>query len=64
MHERKGADSVVEYAFVATNVRNCSAGENLEVIPNISKQAMTLQAKVQWKAASDKKVASLKRKSV
>ena len=63
-HETNGAESAVEYAYAATNVRNCSAGENMEASPNKFKQTMTLPAKAQWKAASDKKVASLKGNNV
>ena len=63
-HETHGAESAVEYAYAAINVRNCSVGENMEVIPNTFKQAMTLPAKAQWKAASDKEVASLKTNNV
>ena len=63
-HEVYGADSAVEYAYAATNVQNCSAGEKAEIIPNNFKEAMTLPAKAQWKAASDKEVASLKKNNV
>ena len=46
-HETHGAESAVEYAHAATNVRNCSAGENIAVIPKTFKQTMTLTAKAQ-----------------
>ena len=55
------AESVVEYACATTNVQRYSVGEKMEVIPNTFKEAMTLLAKVHWKAASDKEVASLKK---
>ena len=60
-HETHGAESTVEYAYAATNVRNCSAGENMEVILNTFKQVMNLPANAQWKADPDKEVASLKK---
>ena len=54
----------MEYACATTNVQRYSVGEKMEVIPNTSKEAMTLPAKAHWKAASDKEVASLKKNNV
>ena len=62
--ETYGADSAVEYAYAATTIQSCSAGENAEITPNTFKEAMTLPAKAQWKAASDKEMASLKKNNV
>ena len=59
-HETYGADSAVEYAYAATTIQSFSAGENAEVTPNTFKKAMTLPDKAQYKAASDKEMASLK----
>ena len=42
-----GADSAVEYAYAATTIQSCSAGENAEITPNTFKEAMTLPAKAQ-----------------
>ena len=63
-HETYGADSTGEYAYAATTIQSCSAGENAEIPPNTFEEAMTLPAKVPCKAASDKKMASLKKKNV
>ena len=63
-HETYGADSAVEYAYAATIIQSCSAGENAEIIPNTFEEAITLPAKAQWKAASDKEMASLKNDNV
>ena len=54
----------MEYACATTNVQRYSVGEEMEVIPNTFKKAMTLPAKAHWKAASDKEVASLKTNNV
>ena len=59
-YETYGADSTVEYAYAATIVQSCSAGENAEITSNTFKEAMTLPAKAQGKAASGKEMASLK----
>ena len=59
--ETYGADSAVDYAYAATTIQSCSAGENAEITPNTFKEAMTLPTKAQWKAASDKEMANLKR---
>ena len=64
MHQTNKAESVVEYACATTNVQRHSVGEKMEVIPNTFKEAMTLPAKAHWKAASDKKAASLKKNNV
>ena len=61
VHQTTKAESAVEYACATTNVQRYSVGEKMEVIPNTFKEAMTLPAKAQWKAASDKEVASLKK---
>ena len=63
-HETYGADSAVEYAYAATTIQSCSAGENAEITPNTFSEAMNLPAKTQWKAASDKEMASLKKNNV
>ena len=63
-HEAYGADSAVEYAYAVTTIQRCSVGENAEITPNTLKEAMTLPAKSQWKAASDKEMASLKKNNV
>ena len=63
-HETYGADVAVEYAYAATTIQRRSAGEKAEITPNTSKEAMTLPAKEQWKAASDKEMASLKKNNV
>ena len=63
-HETYGADSAIGYVYAATVTQSCLAGENAEITSNTFKEAMTLPAKVQWKAASDKEVASLKNHNV
>lgn len=63
-YETYGADSAVEYVYAAANVQHCSVGGHTEVIPNTFKEAMTLPAKTQWKAAADKEVASQNRSNV
>ena len=64
-HETYGADSAVEYAYAATTIQSCSAGENAEITPSTFKEAMTLPAEAQWKAgASDMAMASLKKNDV
>ena len=63
-HGTYGADSAVENAYAATIIQSCSAGENAEITPSTSKDAMTLPAKSQWKAASDKEMASPKKNNV
>ena len=63
-HETYGVDSAVEYAYAATIIQSCSAGENAEITPNTFLNAMALPAKAQWKAASDKEMASLKKNNV
>ena len=57
-HETHGA---IGYAYAATTIQSCSAGENAEITPNTFNEAMTLPVKVQWKAASDKEMSSLKK---
>ena len=47
-----------------TNAQRYSAGDETELIPNTFKEIMALLAKAYWKAASDKKVASLKTNNV
>ena len=37
-HETYGVDSAVEYAYAATTVQSCSAGENAEITPNTLKK--------------------------
>ena len=64
VHQTNKAESVLEYACAMTNVQRYSVGEKMEVIPKTSKEVMTLPAKAQWKAASDKEVASLKKNNV
>ena len=63
-HETYGADSAVEYAHAATTIQSCLAGGNAEITPNTFQEAITLPAKAQWKAASEKEMASLKNNSV
>ena len=63
-HETYGADSPVEYAYAAAIILTCSAGENAEIAPNTFKEAMTLPAEMQWKAALDKEMSSLKNHNV
>ena len=63
-HEMYRAESVVKYAYAATNIQIRSERGKSEIFPNTFKEAMTLPAKAQWKAASDKEVASLKRNNV
>ena len=63
-HETYGADSAIGYVYAATVTQSCLAGENAEITSNTFKEAMTLPAKVQWIAASDKEVASLKNHNV
>ena len=63
-HETYGADSAVEYAYAAPTIKRCLAGENAELTPKTFKEATTLPAKAQWKAASDKELASLKKNNV
>ena len=58
-HDMYGADSAVEYAYAATTIQKCSAGDDAEITPHTFKEAMTLPAKAQWKATSDKKMESL-----
>ena len=58
------AKSAVEYAHATINVQSCSVGEKFEIIPNTFEHAMTLPAKLEWKAASIKEVASLKKNNV
>lgn len=60
MHETYGAGSAVECACTATVVLSYLARGNAEILPNASKEVMTLLAKAQWKAASEKEMASLK----
>ena len=60
-HETNGADSALKHAYDATTIQSCSAGENGEITPNTFKEAMTLPAKAQWKAASDKEMLSRKK---
>ena len=64
MHQTNTAESAVEYACATTNVQRYSVGEKMEVIPNTFRGAMTLPAKTHWKAASDSRVASLKKNNV
>ena len=47
-----------------TIIQSCSAGENAEITSNTCKEAMTPPAKTQWKATSDKEIASLKKNNV
>ena len=64
VHETNKAESVVKYACSTTNFQSYLVGEKTEVIPNTLKEVMTLPDKAHWKAASDKKIASLKNKNV
>ena len=54
----------MEYAYAATNSQSRSVGEEYKIIPNTFKQAMTLPAKLEPKATSDKEVASRKNDNV
>ena len=54
----------MEYAYAATKVQSRSVGEELEIIPNTFKQVMTQLVKLEWKAISDKEVASLNKNNV
>ena len=62
-HKTNGAESAVKSAYAATNVQRRSVGEESEIIPSTVKKTMT-PAKLEWKMASDKEVASLKRNNV
>ena len=46
-HETYGADSTAEYAYAATTIQSCSAGENAGITPNTFKDAIILPAKAQ-----------------
>ena len=63
-HEIHETESSVEYAYAATYVQSRSMGKKSEIIQNTFKQAITLSTKLEWKAASDMEVASLKRTNV
>ena len=63
-HVMYRAESVVEYAYAVTNIQIRSERGKSEIFPNTFKEATTLPAKAQWKAAPDKEVASLKRNNV
>ena len=52
-------DSDVEYAYDATTIQRCSAGEHAEIHPNTVEEVMTLPAKAQWKTNSNKVMARL-----
>ena len=41
-HETYGTDFAVEYAYAATTIQSCSAGEDAEITQNTSKETMTL----------------------
>lgn len=58
-------ESAGEYAHITTGISRRSAGKKAEIVMNSFKEAMTLSisAKAQWKAASDKEVASLEKKA-
>ena len=57
-------ESGVEYVYTATNVQSPSVKEKSNIIPNTFEQAMTLPTKLEWKATSNKKVASVKNNNV
>lgn len=60
-HQRYKQESAAGYAYSTTNISRHSADEKADIVPNTFKEAMTLMARVQWKAAIDKEVASLKK---
>ena len=62
-HETGDTDPGIAYTYDATTIQNCSVGKTAETTPEKVVEAMTLPAKAQKGAASDKEGASLKLKT-